>query len=123
MIVTQHPVRPWLAGESTGVVRVAHVEAPPPVETAADVWQLCAGSSVVTVEAGPSRGAATCSTVAWSTSKDATGAVPRSALGRRLAALRDRAIQCGMELLTTDEVLEEVRRRRGEIDTDEADVP
>jgi len=48
--------------------------------------------------------------------------VPRTPLGKRLVALRRRAIQAGMKLLTEDEVLEEVRRRRGEIEDDEADL-
>jgi predicted nucleic acid-binding protein len=40
--------------------------------------------------------------------------VPRTALGRKLAALRSRAINSRMLLLSEEEVLEEVRRRRGE---------
>ncbi len=38
----------------------------------------------------------------------------QSALGRRLQALRQQALAEGMTTLTQDEVLEEVRRRRGE---------
>lgn len=41
--------------------------------------------------------------------------VPRTALGMKLAYLRNRAITSGMRLLTEDEVLEEVKRRRGEL--------
>lgn len=41
--------------------------------------------------------------------------IPRTALGERLLALRNKAIAKGMRLLSTDEVLEEVARRRGEI--------
>lgn len=41
--------------------------------------------------------------------------IPRTALGRRLLILRRRAIKKGMKLLSPDEVLEEVERRRGEI--------
>jgi hypothetical protein len=37
-------------------------------------------------------------------------------------ALRSKAIAAGMLLLDEDEILEEVRRRRGEIEGDEADV-
>jgi hypothetical protein len=48
--------------------------------------------------------------------------VPRTSLGKRLVALRRKAIQAGMKLLTEDEVLEEVRRRRGELEDDEADL-
>jgi hypothetical protein len=40
----------------------------------------------------------------------------------RLATLRTRAIAAGMRLLTEDEVLEEVKRRRGEIEENEADL-
>lgn len=36
-------------------------------------------------------------------------------LGKRLMALRQKAITEGIELLTTDEILAEVKRRRGEI--------
>jgi len=48
--------------------------------------------------------------------------VPRTALGRKLLYLRNRAIAAGIRLLTEDEVLEEVRRRRGEIEGDEKDL-
>ena len=48
--------------------------------------------------------------------------MPRTPLGKRLVALRRKAIQAGMKLLTEDEVLEEVRRQRGELEDDEADV-
>ena len=47
---------------------------------------------------------------------------PRTALGMRLATLRTRAVAAGMRLLTEDEVLEEVKRRRGEIEDNEADL-
>ena len=39
--------------------------------------------------------------------------VPRTDLGRKLLELRKRGIDEGMRLLSQDEVLEEVRRRRG----------
>ena len=45
--------------------------------------------------------------------------IPRSDLGRKLLELRKRAIDEGMRLLSEDEVLEEVRRQRGEQDDDE----
>jgi hypothetical protein len=48
--------------------------------------------------------------------------VPRTALGRKLLSLRTRAIEAGMRLLSADEVLEEVKRRRGELRGNEADV-
>ena len=48
--------------------------------------------------------------------------VPRTPLGKRLVVLRRKAIQAGMKLLTEDEVLEEVRRRRGELEDDEANL-
>ena len=48
--------------------------------------------------------------------------VPRTALGRKLLSLRNRAIKEGMKLLSADEVLEEVKRRRGEIEGDETDI-
>ncbi len=48
--------------------------------------------------------------------------VPRTPLGRKLLALRNQAIQKGLNLLAENEVLEEVRRRRGEIDGHEADI-
>lgn len=48
--------------------------------------------------------------------------VPKTALGMRLAALRAKAIAAGMRLLTEEEVLEEMKRRRGEMEDDEADL-
>jgi hypothetical protein len=48
--------------------------------------------------------------------------VPRTPLGRKLWDIRNRAIAAGIRLLTEDEVLEEVRRRRGEIEDDEKDL-
>lgn len=47
---------------------------------------------------------------------------PRTPLGKRLLSLRLRAIEAGMRLLSADEILEEVRRRRGEIEDNEADL-
>jgi len=48
--------------------------------------------------------------------------IPRTELGKRLVALRSKAIAAGMLLLDEDDILEEVRRRRGEIEGDEADL-
>jgi len=48
--------------------------------------------------------------------------VPRTPLGKKLLLLRNRAIRSGMRLLSADEILEEVKRRRGEFEDDEADV-
>lgn len=42
------------------------------------------------------------------------GFVPATPLGKKLLALRENAIAEGMELLNEDEILEEVKRRRGE---------
>jgi len=44
---------------------------------------------------------------------------PRTRLGKRLAAIRNKAVQAGMKLLDEHEILEEVRRRRGELEIDE----
>ncbi|KUK98958.1 MAG: Uncharacterized protein XE11_2819 [Methanomicrobiales archaeon 53_19] len=48
---------------------------------------------------------------------------PRTELGKILLALRKRAIGKGLRLLTAEEVLEEVRRRRGERGNEETDIP
>lgn len=48
--------------------------------------------------------------------------IPRTLLGKRLMALRTKAIAAGMRLLSEEEVLEEVRRRRGELDDNETDL-
>jgi hypothetical protein len=47
---------------------------------------------------------------------------PRTEFGRRLCALRNKAIAAGMKLLSAEEVLEEVKRRRGEINADETNL-
>ena len=41
---------------------------------------------------------------------------PKTDLGRRLLALRERAIAKGMRLLSQEEILAEIRQRRGEDD-------
>lgn len=51
-----------------------------------------------------------------------SGFIPRTALGKRLVTLRTKAIDAGMRLLTEDEVLVEVKRRRGELEDEEADL-
>lgn len=43
---------------------------------------------------------------------------PRTPLGQRLWEIRQRALAEGMQTLNHDEVLLEVKRRRGEIDED-----
>lgn len=55
-------------------------------------------------------------------SEIAEGFVPRTPLGKQLLSLRNKAIRSGMKLLSADEVLEEVKRRRGELEDDEADL-
>ncbi len=48
--------------------------------------------------------------------------VPRTPLGERLLRLRRRAVNSGMRLISADEVLEEVRRRRGELEDNVEDL-
>jgi hypothetical protein len=47
---------------------------------------------------------------------------PRTELGKRLLALRAKAVLAGMKLLSEEEVLEEVKRRRGELDENEKNL-
>ena len=47
---------------------------------------------------------------------------PQTELGKRLYALRTKVVIAGMKLLSEEEVLEEVKRRRGEIEKDEKDI-
>lgn len=42
--------------------------------------------------------------------------VPRTPLGWKLLSLRKKAVEKGMRLLSVDEILEELRKRRGEIE-------
>ena len=42
--------------------------------------------------------------------------VPKTALGKKLVALRNAAIANGMSLMTAEEISEEIARRRGEIE-------
>jgi len=45
--------------------------------------------------------------------------IPRTPLGRKLVALRNKAISAGMRLFSEKEVLDELKRRRGAfIDSD-----
>ncbi|HQE20894.1 MAG TPA: hypothetical protein PK409_03080 [Thermosynergistes sp.] len=55
-------------------------------------------------------------------SKWETGFTPQTVLGKKLIALRNKAIAAGVQLLSEEEVLEEVKRRRGELEGDEADL-
>ena len=47
---------------------------------------------------------------------------PRTELGKRLHALRNKAVSAGMKLLSEEEILDEVRRRQGEMEGDEKDL-
>ena len=47
---------------------------------------------------------------------------PRTELGKRLSALRTKAVYAGMKLFSEEEVLEEVKRRRGELKENEKDL-
>ena len=47
---------------------------------------------------------------------------PRIPLGQKLLELRNRVIAAGMQLLSEDEMLEEVKTRRGEMENDGAHV-
>ena len=48
--------------------------------------------------------------------------IPRTDLGRRLYALRNKAIVSGMKLLSEEEILEEIKYRRGEIEEKESNL-
>lgn len=48
--------------------------------------------------------------------------IPRTALGAKLLSLRNRAVASGVRLLSEDEILDEVARRRGEFGNGESDV-
>jgi len=47
---------------------------------------------------------------------------PKTEFGKRLVALRRKAIASGLRLLTEDEILEEVKQRRGEFEELETDL-
>lgn len=48
--------------------------------------------------------------------------IPRTSLGKKLMFLRKKAITLGMKLLNEDEILAEVRTRRGELVKNETDI-
>ncbi len=48
--------------------------------------------------------------------------IPRTPFGEKLLSLRKKAIRAGLKLLTEEEVLEEVKRRRGELENNEANL-
>jgi hypothetical protein len=64
----------------------------------------------------------TCQSINVFPSRWETGFIPRTDLGRRLYALRTKAVNAGMKLLSEEEVLEEVKKRRGEIEENEKDL-
>ena len=47
---------------------------------------------------------------------------PRTPLGKKLYSLRKKAIASGLKLLSEEEVLEEIMRRRGELVDDKEDL-
>lgn len=49
-------------------------------------------------------------------SQEETRFVPRTPLGEKLCALRAKAILAGMRVLSEEEILEEIKRRRGELE-------
>ena len=53
---------------------------------------------------------------------DCSSFSPRTELVKRLSALRTKAVLAGMKLLSEEEVLEEVKRRRGELKENEKDL-
>ncbi|MEM4720890.1 MAG: hypothetical protein QXT73_02335 [Candidatus Methanomethylicaceae archaeon] len=53
--------------------------------------------------------------------QDTSNYIPSSPLGRRLWEIRERALARGYKVLSLDEVLLEVRRRRGEVDVVDAE--
>lgn len=68
------------------------------------------------------QGKSTCQATEIFSSRWETVFTPRTDLGKRLYALRIKAVIAGMELLSEEEVLEEVKRRRGEVENDETDL-
>jgi hypothetical protein len=67
------------------------------------------GSGSLVTRVGPWAGPPTC--------------IARTPLGQRLMALRESAIAAGMRLMSEDEILEEVARRRGELQSNDTDLP
>ena len=68
------------------------------------------------------QGKSTCQSTEVFSSQWETAFIPRTALGKRLYVLRTKAVLAGMKLLSEEEVLEEVKRRRGEMEEDETDL-
>ncbi len=64
----------------------------------------------------------TCQSTEVFSSQWETVFTPRTDLGKRLYALRAKAVVAGMKLFSEEEVLEEVKRRRGEIEENEKDL-
>lgn len=95
----------WFAGK----------ESPSPTPPSTYALEGAVGSPV-----GPEASTSQTTQVLWE--GEAQRWVPRTDFGRRLLALRQEAIRSGVRVLTRDEVLEEVRRRRGELDDEEADL-
>lgn len=81
-------------------------------ENASSRWRWLSSSGI---DCGASRGVTISRLVERSLER-------RTALGRRLIALRERAIAAGLRLLSDDEVLVEVKRRRGEVEGDETNL-
>lgn len=48
--------------------------------------------------------------------------IPRTELGKQLAAIRKKALAAGLQLMNENEILDEVKRRRGEIQEHETDL-
>ena len=47
--------------------------------------------------------------------------IHRTELGKRLAAIRNKVLAAGVQLMSENEILEEVKRRRGEFQEHEID--
>jgi hypothetical protein len=67
-------------------------------------------------------GRSTCQSASVFLSEWETVFTPKTEFGRKLYALRTKAVVAGMKLLSEDEVFKEVKRRRGEIDENEKDL-
>lgn len=119
--LTERLTRAWDAGRTSGVIsqylkELTGYGACLPVESG---FQAALGINFVP----PLRDEDLTSRITEIVFPEATEAfIPRVPLGEKLRDLRTRAIKAGMELLNADGILEEVRRRRGELVDDEADV-
>lgn len=67
-------------------------------------------------------GRSTCQAAEIYVSRWDSAYTPRTDLGKRLYALRIKAVNAGMKLLSEDEVLAEVKSRRGEFEENETDL-